>query len=704
MRRVKKRPAAGTGSRAASVSKSPPKSLSKPEAVRDRPWVRGRYFLAGFALCLLTLLAYSNSFTAGFALDNQILLLGDARLRKATLENLHLIWRHTYWWPTGEAGLYRPLTTLSYLFNYAILGDGNQPAGYHYVNWLLHAATALLVFALALRLLAGRERAFGLAFIIAALWSVHPVLTESVTNIVGRADLLAAAGVLSGFLMYLKSIEANGWRRIVWLAGLAMAAAVGALSKESAVVLPGVVVLHEVLYELSGRGSLAARWKKILWGCIVASLPIALVLWQRARVLSASPAAEFPFVDNPIAGANFWIGRLTAIKVLARYLWVALWPVKLSSDYSYSEIPLVSGTFNDWVAVFLVGALLALAALLYKRERVAFFFLGFAFLNLLPAANLLFPIGTIMAERLLYLPLVGLVAAAVIAIDAASGRFRMPRGAAIALVCLIASAFVIRTWLRNLDWKDDLAMATASVETSPGSFKVHRLLAAALFANDPSHAQIDHVVAEADKSVAILARLPDDLDLPGPWNLAAAVHLAKGDTLSDDGQRRNYQDAVTAAKRSIVIEAAVRAAYDRRHGSKMAVPAVAADAYRLVASAYLRLHQPEQALPPAMEARAIDPSSVEVYAEIADAYLAQGNGEDSAIALAEGMFKTRDGSLREDLLKLYQSGVDTKGCAVVSGPRGPALNPNCDVVRRDLCAGTKRAGRRDVWEQLGCRE
>ena len=64
-----------------------------------------------------------------------MLLLGDPRIRNASVENLNLILQHTYWWPNGEADIYRPLTTLSYLFNYSILGNGNHPAGYHWVNF-----------------------------------------------------------------------------------------------------------------------------------------------------------------------------------------------------------------------------------------------------------------------------------------------------------------------------------------------------------------------------------------------------------------------------------------------------------------------------------------------------------------------------------------------------------------------------------------
>ena len=181
----------------------------------------------------------------------------------------------------------------------------------------------LLVFALMLRLLGG----FRIPLLVAALWAVHPVLTESVTNIVGRADLLAGMAVLGGFLIYLKSVEAIGRRRIGWLVGLACTTAAGVFSKESAVILPGVIVLYEFACHYA---ELRQRLRALLWGCTAMILPICLMLWQRSVVLAASPKAEFPFVDNPIAGANFWIGRLTAIKVLARYFWLTIWPWKLS--------------------------------------------------------------------------------------------------------------------------------------------------------------------------------------------------------------------------------------------------------------------------------------------------------------------------------------------------------------------------------------
>ena len=97
---------------------------------------RGLLMLALWAFALV---AYSNSFRAGLALDNASVVLQDSRIRAATPENLHLILTEEYWYNRLTTGLYRPLTTFSYLLNYSVFGNGPHPAGYHWVNFALHA-------------------------------------------------------------------------------------------------------------------------------------------------------------------------------------------------------------------------------------------------------------------------------------------------------------------------------------------------------------------------------------------------------------------------------------------------------------------------------------------------------------------------------------------------------------------------------------
>jgi tetratricopeptide (TPR) repeat protein len=636
-------------------------------------------------------LAYSKSFQAGFALDNKTLLLDDPRLREATVQNLGLIFGHTYWWPNGESGLYRPVTTLSYLLNYAVLDNAGRPAGYHWINLVLHLGNVLLVYGVLVALI-GR---FGPAFWGAALWAVHPVHTEAVTNIIGRSDLLASASVLSGLLLYRKIRgSAPGWRRAALLAALAAVTTVGVFSKESAVVLLGIVLLYEVVDRL--QSAPASPVSRLVAPILAILLPIAFMLLLRARILAASGKAEFPYWDNPLTAAGFWTGRLTALKVLALYLWRAVWPFQLSGDYSYAQIPLARGTLADWISWAVIGAALAGVVFLYRRNRQAFFFATFAAVALLPVSNLVFPIGTIMAERFLYLPMVGLAAVAVLALSAASHRAPT---LAIPLLCLVVAAFALRTWERNRDWRDDLAIAESAVRTSPASFKTHYLLSRALYAADPGHTQLDRIIAEADRSLAILATIPDNLNYATPYRWAGECYLLKGDMTQSAPA---YSRAVQALRKCLAIP------QDQAGQSA---------AYHALSTAWLRLGNPQAALDAAGHALGLDPLNPASYTEVAVALAAAGRSDDAAERLMQGVFLTNDAGLWQRLLGLYRSGLDRIGCATRPGPRGEALNPDCAIVRRHFCAAESpsiqtavAAGRPDLArnlkaagaEQFGC--
>ena len=641
---------------------------------------RSQRILIGLVLCALTLLAYSNSFRAGIVLDNKALLLQDPRIRAVTGENLSLIFEHTYWWPRGEAGIYRPLTTLSYLLNYVGLGDGDQAAGYHRVNLVLHMVNMLLVFALGRRLLGQ----VGRAALLAALWAVHPASTESVTNIIGRSDLLAAMAILSGFLMYVKSTQTAGPRRLAWLTGLGMATAAGVYSKESAVMIIGVIALYELTWP--GR----RRWFDFLFGCVATGIPITGMLLQRASVLAGSSPAEFPFTDNPIAGAGFWTGRLTALKVVAHYLAQVVWPRRLSIDYSYSQISLVSGSAGDWISVAVT--LLAAASLvgLWRWNRTAFFLAGFALIVFLPTSNLLFPIGTIRADRFLYLPAVGLLGCVVIAVYALGSQMRSPMVAPVILL-VMTTGFAVRTWARNGEWSDEVTLASVDVQTNSRSFKLHRLMAAAMFDADPSHANVDRVVEEIDKSLAILAPLPDLRNAPDAYQLAGAAYLVKGDRLQMAGTG-NAEAAYRLAREHLQRCIQINKAYEQQREATLGKPAPGVvartepEAYGLLSVVHQRLGDMDGALRAAHEAQRMAPQDPRRYSQIAGLLLIRQRADEAAVVLMEGMLITSDLDLRSQLVRLYGSSTDPGNCTLVTDTNPPAINPRCQVVRDHICA------------------
>jgi len=676
--------------------------------------------VAALVLALVVSAAYSNSFRTGFPLDNKALILQDARVHEATRANVDLILDHTYWWPIGESGLYRPVTTLSYLFNYAVLGNGERPVGYHAVNLTFHIVNVLLVYALLLRIggpaEAGRHdrsdsswyvtSGFSRTFAVAAIWSVHPLSTEAVTNIVGRADLIAALAVLGGLLISIRAIEAAGARRIAWLAALAAMTALGVFAKESAVVIVAVIALYALCVRSAKASRSTAKGKPrasngargFSRAAIALAIPLLFYWSQRAAVLSAASPAEFPFVDNPIAGAGFWSGRLTAIAVMARYLLLIAWPMRLSADYSYPQIPLATGRLLDWVAWAIVAAIAAGCILLWRRDRTTFFWAGFALLTFLPASNLLFPTGTIMAERVMYLPSLGVIALAIIAVERGLqpvSTWRRTSVLGFLALGVVVGGFAVRTWIRNNDWQSDVSLWTATAQASPRSFKAHRGLAEALYEADPTHANLNRVVAEIEQAIGALDSLDAGRNDAKTFRLAGGYYLERGDNLRPTPNLRPPSPppaAVEAYERSVsALRGALTIIESRSQGA-----AVAADAYRVLSAAYGRLGQHSAAIDAAARARTLDPFSVIGYQQSAAAFLSAQRGDEAAVALMTGVMVTEDRALRDELVDLYRQGLDPLGCALVNTREGAAINPSCATVRRHVCAATGEAVRIDM--------
>jgi tetratricopeptide (TPR) repeat protein len=430
------------------------------------------------AVGALVLLAYSNSFQSALVFDNSSVIGADPRIREATPQNVASILTGRYWYVNTTAGLYRPFTTFSYLLNYAVFDNGPRPAGYHIVNLALHEVNVALVYALGVLVLGETAPALALA----AIWGLHPLLTESVTNIVGRADLLAALGVLAGLLCHVRGASAGGRRRMAWLAGLAAAQTVGLFSKESAAVLPGIMLLYDVTWRER------AGWRERAPGYAAVALPFAAFFWLRSGF---DTRLLIDFSENPLVSAGFWTARLTAVEVIGKYLWLFLWPAHLSADYSYNAVPLYGLRASGWegakallaLAAAVGAALLAVLVAIRRRraEKPLLFFLAFFFVALLPASNLIVLIGSIMAERFLYLPSVGL-AGAVVAAACALGRrgsfeqpaIRLLAWSALGVLCL---AFTARTYARNFDWRDDRALWASAADACPGSARPHYNLA-----------------------------------------------------------------------------------------------------------------------------------------------------------------------------------------------------------------------------------
>jgi tetratricopeptide (TPR) repeat protein len=219
-----------------------------------------------------------------------------------------------------------------------------------------------------------------------------------------------------------------------------------------------------------------------------------------------------------------------------------------------------------------------------------------------------------------------------------------------------------------------------------------------------SHASVGQVLAEADKSLAILAPLPDLRNNADTWRRAANWYLSKDDPAAT---RR----AIEILHRCLAIVTAQEEharALPRFDAATNPLATARADVNRMIASAYLKLGDRSQALAASARAIDLDPENPEAYRQYAQALATAGRNEEAMITLMTGVMLTVDPGLRQNVVDLYRAGADPHGCALMPGQDGKfALNPKCDTVRGHLCAATvaaikrrRTAGRADLAEQL----
>jgi tetratricopeptide (TPR) repeat protein len=661
--------------------------------------------LAFFFLAAITLTAYSNSFQAGFAQDSRGIILEDPRLQAANGENLRKILQENYWWPQGESGLYRPVTTASYLFNYSLLGNEDRAPGYHWINFLLHLGNSFLVYLLAWRLFRNTRPALATA----ALWALHPICTEAVTNIVGRADELAALSVLLTILIYIRSTEARGWRRAAWLTGMAVTTTIGIFSKENALIVCALLPLYDLSFRISRRRGNPVRnifehlARYCSRGYVVLVLPLLAFICVRGFMFQRDRPVQMPFVDNPILRADLVTARLTAIKVFGKALWLLLWPSKLSCDYSFNQIPLVNWRmtrFEDWQALASLAAifaLVAIAAACRRRAGPAFFWIGFVLLTMLPTSNLLQPIGSIMAERFLYLPAVGFAGCLVAAACAAERRLRLGQYWIPFVAVFVALACGVRTFERNRDWADDEALWRQALTVAPMSFKPHISLAQIWFQQEGSSPR---VLSEAEKAVAILDKLPDRFNVAMPYQDLGLYYLSKGDSLSPRGpdgdllpspeSRQWYHKALAVLQRGVAIDRELNAAGRHvvavREKKSATLPTFGlAPLYADLGLVYLRLSAPTEAVTAYLYQRKITPGDPRVYWSLAAAYSKTGQTQAAFVALWGAFVLGRSAETTPYLLRLYDD-LYPQSCATYFHEGHEFLNTACPLVQGHQCS------------------
>jgi Flp pilus assembly protein TadD/uncharacterized membrane protein YhaH (DUF805 family) len=412
-----------------------------------------------FGLIAVTCVAYHNSFWGPLVFDDIINIRNNLQLR-----HLWPVWR-TMWGPlsTGVSG--RPVVQLSFALDYAV--NELSVTGYHVTNLVLHILTGLVLFGILRRTLTSAPRlqpAFGrraslLAFVVTLVWQVHPLITDSVTYLSGRTEILGALFMLLTLYGAIRAGASTSSRaRVAWQASAVISCALGTGCKEILAAAPFLVLLYDWLF--IARTPVAAGIRParpvifyLLLFATLALIPLNLYMANFHRSALAGPGQM-----------SSWQYLKTQSEVLALYLRLSVWPNPLVIDYF--------GWKTDRTLVqvlpsaLVILALLLITIYLVARRRPAGYAGAWFFLILAPTSSVL-PLPTeIATERRMYLPLMGIVALIVL------GGYRLlkwsqPRwpGAARALpyaaagiVLVTVMAEAARTVTRNNDFTDPLVL------------------------------------------------------------------------------------------------------------------------------------------------------------------------------------------------------------------------------------------------------
>jgi len=428
--------------------------------------MRSRYLLA--LLVAVAVLPHAGALRNGFIFDDRAMILSNPAITGLDLQG---IWTAPFWPDNPAPGLYRPVTSTSFAIDWAL--SGGRSWFFIAVNILLHAVATLAALCLLRAVLPSRP---GIAWAAAFLFAAHPIHVEAVAWIAARSEMLAAIFFLASYRAWLEAekrstIAGAFLPPALWL--LAM------LSKESAVALPLLLLAHRLgwIEPVSERRGIRAR--DLGW-----AVSLALALFLRLWVARVPPAIAIDRVNNPLAFLDPVRRALGAGGVLGSQIPQVLTLEGYSSDYSYAEI--MPGARLYIVGAAILAILLAALFLVLRRGRrtpAAWGVLFFLSLWLV-IGNALVPIGSVQADRFLYLPILGLLVIAVAAFLRIPGLLS-GRRVAIGFLALLVLRCGVGSALRIPEWRDDLSLFTVAVREAPRSVKARSNLAALLL-REPS--------------------------------------------------------------------------------------------------------------------------------------------------------------------------------------------------------------------------
>lgn len=417
-------------------------------------------------LAAVTILVFANSLLNGFVGDDNFLILNN---------DFYTSWNHardlfSSEYTTHSVGAigvqdqkqyysgsvaYRPVLSLTYFLDYSLWQE--NPFGYHLTNLIWHLLNVFGVYVLFAKV--GTSNV--LAFLSAMVFSIHPYRSEAVCSIGYRADLVSTFFLLVATIAYIVYRQNSKMKSFHWISHLAFALAV--FAKESAIVFPALIWVYDcVHYRLSIRALLKNDHLKRYVGYVVVAL---FYLFVYLYVFPNRAAASSQWI-----GENLWVHIKSSLLILAEYMYGFFLPLMVDVlPPVYAPQPeLYSMYYFSALMILLLGTLM-LFGIVFRRDRLAAFFILWFVLAMIPVSNAI-PLVNPMAHRFLYLPSIGM-SYVLVQFIIRLGEWMNARTNAQRFVVIFMVGYLgicaIRTFTLNAYWKHDYIMALRMYQSKP---------------------------------------------------------------------------------------------------------------------------------------------------------------------------------------------------------------------------------------------
>lgn len=518
-------------------------------------------------LFLLSLFCYINTTSLDYALDDAIVIHDNMFTTDGVSGIKGILSKDTFFGFFKEegksqlvaGGRYRPLSLVTFALEWELfakksmdengqLSQRGRPWISHLINSLLFGATVVLLYTVILLLFKSKfssSAAAIVALITASLFAVHPIHTEVVANIKGRDEILALMGSLGALYFSLRAILTGKWMYHL-LAGLTFFLAL--LSKENAITFLAIVPLSIYFFTSNKLAEILSP----LSAYVVAS---ALFLTIRFSILGVSigePPMEL--MNNPFLKIenNQWVPfnagekAATITYTLGKYVQLLVFPHPLSHDYYPRQVDIMN--WGDWqvlLSLLLYLGMLVYALLGLKRKDPISYAILFYLATLSIVSNIVFPIGTNMSERLVFMPSVAFCLLVGILGFRLLERKRLPLKQLIPIISIIIVLFSLKTLTRNYAWKNNYRLFTTDIEVASNSAKLRNATGGELVAQSQkpeNQARRDNMLQEALGHLEEAVRIHPTYK--NAWLLKGNAHL----------YLKQYEAAISAYQKSLSVD------------------------------------------------------------------------------------------------------------------------------------------------------